>query len=100
MEYKTNVILSGKLQVLDQRKLPDVEDWLDANTPEDMAVYIKQLSVRGAPLIGMCAIKHWRNIQWFITNRRDLALQSNVLLLIFVYRSSSSHEPCTIRSSR
>jgi len=46
---------NSKLQVLDQRKLPDVEDWLDANTPEDMSVYIKQLSVRGAPLIGVAA---------------------------------------------
>eukprot|EP01111_Echinosteliopsis_oligospora_P013792 TRINITY_DN503_c0_g1_i1.p1 TRINITY_DN503_c0_g1~~TRINITY_DN503_c0_g1_i1.p1 ORF type:complete len:360 (+),score=116.03 TRINITY_DN503_c0_g1_i1:184-1263(+) len=45
----------GKLQVLDQRKLPDVEEWLDCHTPEDMSVYIKQLSVRGAPLIGVAA---------------------------------------------
>jgi len=45
----------GKLQVLDQRKLPDVEEWLDSNTPEDMSTYIKQLSVRGAPLIGVAA---------------------------------------------
>jgi len=41
--------------VLDQRKLPDLEDWLICNSPGDMCVYIKQLSVRGAPLIGVAA---------------------------------------------
>jgi len=45
----------GVLQVMDQRKLPDVELWLDCGSPEDMAGYIKQLSVRGAPLIGVAA---------------------------------------------
>jgi len=54
-EYFSIRYKNGKLQVLDQRKLPDVEDWLDANTPDDMSVYIKQLSVRGAPLIGVAA---------------------------------------------
>eukprot|EP01112_Ceratiomyxa_fruticulosa_P007238 TRINITY_DN1869_c0_g1_i1.p1 TRINITY_DN1869_c0_g1~~TRINITY_DN1869_c0_g1_i1.p1 ORF type:complete len:376 (-),score=80.20 TRINITY_DN1869_c0_g1_i1:42-1109(-) len=43
------------LQVLDQRLLPDEEVWLDVNAPEDMVLYIKQLSVRGAPLIGVAA---------------------------------------------
>jgi len=46
---------NGKLQVLDQTKLPDVEEWLDSQSPEDMAGFIKQLSVRGAPLIGVAA---------------------------------------------
>jgi hypothetical protein len=43
----------GQLEVLDQRKLPDVEEWLAAKDPESMSQYIKQLSVRGAPLIGI-----------------------------------------------
>ena len=42
----------GQLEVLDQRKLPDLEEWLAVDAPEDMAQFIKQLSVRGAPLIG------------------------------------------------
>jgi methylthioribose-1-phosphate isomerase len=45
----------GQLEVLDQRTLPDKEVWLAANTPQDMHTYIKQLSVRGAPLIGVAA---------------------------------------------
>ncbi|GAM29466.1 hypothetical protein SAMD00019534_126420, partial [Acytostelium subglobosum LB1] len=44
-----------KLEVLDQRKLPDVEEWMLSNSPSDMVSYIKQLSVRGAPLIGVAA---------------------------------------------
>jgi methylthioribose-1-phosphate isomerase len=46
---------NGTLEVLDQRKLPDVEEWLVVKDPQDMAQYIKQLSVRGAPLIGVGA---------------------------------------------
>jgi len=46
---------SNKLFVLDQRKLPDVEDWIDVNSPEEMCVLIKQLSIRGAPMIGIGA---------------------------------------------
>ncbi|EFA77795.1 translation initiation factor eIF-2B alpha subunit [Heterostelium album PN500] len=45
----------GLLEILDQRKLPDVEEWLVSAKPEDMIGYIKQLSVRGAPLIGVAA---------------------------------------------
>ncbi|KAN0040578.1 hypothetical protein ACTA71_008915 [Dictyostelium dimigraforme] len=44
-----------KLEILDQRKLPDIEEWLICEKPEDMITFIKQLSVRGAPLIGVAA---------------------------------------------
>ncbi|KAM9991952.1 hypothetical protein ACTFIZ_012631 [Dictyostelium cf. discoideum] len=44
-----------KLEILDQRKLPDIEEWLVCTKPEDMITFIKQLSVRGAPLIGVAA---------------------------------------------
>ncbi|KAM9967898.1 hypothetical protein ACTFIW_009182 [Dictyostelium discoideum] len=44
-----------KLEILDQRKLPDIEEWLVCEKPEDMITFIKQLSVRGAPLIGVAA---------------------------------------------
>ncbi len=45
-----------RLYVLDQRALPHKEVWLEAKTVEDMWQYIKQLSVRGAPLIAIAAI--------------------------------------------
>jgi methylthioribose-1-phosphate isomerase len=48
-------VRDGKLEVLDQTKLPDHEDWIHADTVETMWQLIKQLSVRGAPLIGVAA---------------------------------------------
>lgn len=45
----------ARLQVLDQRLLPDESRWLDANDPAAMAEHIRVLSVRGAPLIGVAA---------------------------------------------
>ena len=44
-----------RLEILDQRQLPDEERWLDAGDPEVMAAHIRCLAVRGAPLIGVAA---------------------------------------------
>src|SRR3990167_3276439 len=43
------------LQVIDQRLLPDVEQWIRIDTPQSMIDAIKSLAVRGAPLIGVAA---------------------------------------------
>ena len=43
------------LWVLDQTRLPHEEIWLDGSDPEHMTQLIRQLSVRGAPLIGVAA---------------------------------------------
>ena len=40
---------------LDQQKLPFVEEWLICQSPEEMVGMIKELKVRGAPLIGVAA---------------------------------------------
>ncbi len=40
---------------LDQTQLPHVEKWVDATEPEVMVQVIKDLRVRGAPLIGVAA---------------------------------------------
>ena len=45
----------GNLQILDQTKLPDTELWIEVKTLEEMWQLIKQLSVRGAPLIAVAA---------------------------------------------
>jgi len=45
----------GRVLVLDQSRLPDVEEWLDGTTPSAMSEYIRRLSVRGAPLLGISA---------------------------------------------
>ena len=44
-----------RLEVLDQTKLPHVEEWLECREPEDMVAAIQRLAVRGAPLIGVAA---------------------------------------------
>lgn len=43
------------LEVLDQRHLPDQENYLPVRHPDDMVEYIATLAVRGAPLIGVAA---------------------------------------------
>ncbi len=43
------------LRILDQTQLPLKEIWLPVHTGDDMVSYIKDLKVRGAPLIGVAA---------------------------------------------
>lgn len=43
------------LRLLDQRKLPFEEVWVDCRSPEDIAAAIRDLVVRGAPAIGIAA---------------------------------------------
>lgn len=47
---------NGKLLVLDQQALPQEEIWLQCQSIEDMCGYIRELKVRGAPLIGIAAV--------------------------------------------
>lgn len=46
----------GHLVILNQQKLPLEEEWINVETPEQMAEIIISLKVRGAPLIGIAAI--------------------------------------------
>jgi len=43
------------LRVLDQRQLPQREVWLELRTPEEVAEAIREMALRGAPLIGLAA---------------------------------------------
>jgi methylthioribose-1-phosphate isomerase len=45
----------GRLLVLDQRRLPQAEVWLDGTDPSALVEIIRTLGVRGAPLIGVSA---------------------------------------------
>ncbi|MDP1836388.1 MAG: S-methyl-5-thioribose-1-phosphate isomerase [Chlamydiales bacterium] len=47
--------IEGRLEVLDQRLLPQEEVWRVVQHPREMERLIKQLSLRGAPLIGVGA---------------------------------------------
>ncbi len=44
------------LHVLDQTKLPQEKKWLDATRPTDLVQYIRELRVRGAPMIGVSSV--------------------------------------------
>lgn len=48
-------ITEQSLWILDQTQLPQNEVWLESPTPETMIAYIRELKVRGAPLIGVAA---------------------------------------------
>ncbi|RTE64495.1 S-methyl-5-thioribose-1-phosphate isomerase [Amphritea opalescens] len=45
----------GALSILDQHQLPHQEQWLPCDSTETMIAMIKQLQIRGAPLIGIGA---------------------------------------------
>ncbi len=45
----------GRLRLLDQRRLPREETWIDCASAADAAEAIRSLAVRGAPLIGVAA---------------------------------------------
>jgi methylthioribose-1-phosphate isomerase len=44
-----------RVRVLDQRKLPHEEAYLEATDPEEVAEAIRSLAIRGAPLLGIAA---------------------------------------------
>ena len=46
---------NGIVTIVDQRKLPNQEIWVKLKTYQDMAYAIKEMQVRGAPLIGVSA---------------------------------------------
>ena len=45
----------GVLHLLDQRLLPQREEWISCRTPHEVALAISSLAVRGAPAIGVAA---------------------------------------------
>lgn len=46
----------GKVIILDQKKLPHKEIYLEINSPEELIKAIIELSIRGAPLLGLAGI--------------------------------------------
>jgi methylthioribose-1-phosphate isomerase len=48
-------IYPDRVRLLDQRKLPLVEEYVDCHTYQDVAAAIKDMVVRGAPAIGVAA---------------------------------------------
>ena len=53
--YEPVRLEDNRLFLLDQRKLPNLMEYLEAATVEDVYDAIKDLAVRGAPAIGVAA---------------------------------------------
>lgn len=69
-----------KLFILDQQLLPQTESWIEVRDPEHMITIIKQLKVRGAPLIGVAAALSLAD--WTVKSRPTVsAFQSMALAL-------------------
>jgi len=63
------------LLLLDQRKLPLIEERVEVKTIDDCYEAINKMIVRGAPLIGLTAI--WGMVIWLKTNNLDSDLLKN-----------------------
>ncbi len=50
------IIEGNKIKILDQRKLPFLEEWLLIDHPQAMINAIQSLAVRGAPLLGLAGL--------------------------------------------
>ena len=67
---------NGVLRLLDQRRLPFVEAYLECRSADDVAVAIGDLAVRGAPAIGIAAA--WGVV---LAARRGAALDAAIATL-------------------
>lgn len=55
LKTKTMEWSGDSLKLLDQRKLPFIEEYVECKTHEEVAHAIKEMIVRGAPAIGVTA---------------------------------------------
>ena len=53
--FKTIEWKDGRVVMIDQRRLPAEEAYLECHTYEDVAMAIKEMVIRGAPAIGVAA---------------------------------------------
>jgi methylthioribose-1-phosphate isomerase len=53
--FRTIAWRDGAVVLLDQRRLPEEEVYLELRDPEEVALAIKEMAVRGAPAIGVAA---------------------------------------------
>ena len=55
-QFSIRYTADNELQIIDQILLPDEERWITARNHNDMYDFIKRLSTRGAPMIGVAAV--------------------------------------------
>ena len=60
-----------KLSLIDQTLLPFKEEWVEPNSPKEMYATIKQLKVRGAPLIGVSASLYLASFAYEVNSKQE-----------------------------
>lgn len=80
LRFKTRVD-DVVLEVLDQRVLPDTENWIRVESAAQMGELIKALAVRGAPLIGVAAALALVVEEWKLSLDRDQVDSARVAAL-------------------
>ena len=55
MKYETVAWRDGRVVMLDQRRLPTEEAYVECDRPEEVAEAIRNMTIRGAPAIGVAA---------------------------------------------
>jgi methylthioribose-1-phosphate isomerase len=68
-----------KLMVLDQTQLPQKQVWLEANDPNDLVGHIRELRVRGAPLIGLSAVLCLANLMQTGVSEKEFEIHAGQL---------------------
>lgn len=69
----------GEIHILDQRRLPLDEIWIEIKSPYEMVEYIKSLAVRGAPLIAIAACYSLAQLAERGASGKDLFLAKEAL---------------------
>jgi len=75
---------NGRLYLLDQRKLPLEEEWVECVSYEEVARAIEKMVVRGAPAIGVCAsygvVLGAKELSQKIANLQDFKTQVELVI--------------------
>jgi len=69
----------GVVRLLDQTRLPDVEEYLDCRTTKDVIAAIQRLSVRGAPAIGVAGAYAVAQAAWLRVETDPAAFRAGLL---------------------
>ncbi len=60
VNYQPIAWMGDRVRILDQTRLPAEETYIETSDYLEVAAAIKELKVRGAPLIGVAGLMEWR----------------------------------------
>jgi len=91
--FSTVLRTDRAVRLIDQRKLPTVETYLDCATPEEVAEAIRSMVVRGAPAIGVTAAY---GIALGATQAKDLPAEAFEERMEEIYRTMAAARPTAV----